>query len=186
MFLAKFRPTLAIGLTVALGLVGLVPAQEIQDPPEPTGDAGYFYYSGGAAIAKRARTQTAPTTFPEGGWRNLPGAVLSYPVAAGTSRLFNVAFSAECRVNNGGPDDQMRIRIIDTATGLVLEPNDGAQVFCSATGYATHKGNWVRRFAAGNHNLQVQFFLVDGVPFENVPPVTASIDDWTFEVVIYI
>ena len=185
MFLARFRPTLATGLTIALGLAGLIPAQEIQDPPEPEGDAGFFAYSGGPAIAKRARTQTAPTIFPEGGWRNLPGATLFYPVAAGTTRLFNVAFSAECRVNNGGPDDQMRIRIIDTVTGLVLEPHDGAQVFCSDTGYATHKGNWVRRFGPGNHNLQVQFFLVDGPPFENVPPVTASIDDWTFEVVIY-
>jgi hypothetical protein len=105
-------------------------------------------------------------------------------VPTGTTDLFNVAFSAECRLFAGGGDDYLRIRIVDTVGGVVtpLEPYDGGQAFCSADGYATHKGNWVKRAAAGPHSLSVQFWIFDGAPVE---VVSAWIDDWTFELVVY-
>ena len=101
---------------------------------------------------------------------------------AGTTDLFNVSFTAECRLFNGGADDYVRIRIMDTTTGVPLEPYDGAQAFCSADAYATHTGMWSQRVGAGVHNLQVQLWILDGAPAE---ALTAWIDDWTFEVVVY-
>jgi hypothetical protein len=112
---------------------------------------------------------------------NLNGATLTYTIPAGTTDLFNVAFSAECRLSNAvAPNDWVRIRILDN--GVPMEPYDGQQAFCSADSYATHKGNWVKRAAAGAHTLQVQFWIFDGAP---AGVLQASIDDWTFELVVY-
>jgi len=182
MFSRSRRPTVAIGLTAILGLGGFVAAQDVQQPPDPGGDAGFFAYSGGAAKAKRARTQTTGQIINESlGWVNLNGATLSYTVPALTTDLFNVAFSAECRLINGvPPGDYVRIRILDN--GVPMEPYDGFQAFFSANGYATHKGNWIRRAAGGTHTMQVQFWIVDGLP---LGVLQASIDDWTFELVVY-
>jgi hypothetical protein len=96
-------------------------------------------------------------------------------VPAGTTDLFNVAFSAECTKILGG---SARIRVIDTVGAVVvaLEPYDGAQIFCSSASAATHKGNWVRRVGAGTHTLQVQILQTGG---------QTLIDDWTFELVVY-
>jgi hypothetical protein len=182
MFSQWTKSTLAIGLTAVLGLVGLVPAQEIQQPPDPGGDAGFFAYSGGFVRGKRARTQTTGQVINESaGWVNLNGATLSYTIPANTTDLFNVTFSAECRlINSVPPGDYVRIRVLDN--GVPMEPYDGFQAFCSANGYATHTGTWVRRSAAGVHTLQVQFWIVDAAP---VGVLQASIDDWTFELVVY-
>jgi hypothetical protein len=182
MFSRWRKPTIAIALTTVLGLGGLVPAQEVVQPPDPGGDAGFFSYVGGMAKAKRARTQTAAQVIPETPtWVNLNGATLSYVVPINTTDLFNVAFSAECRlVGSVPPGDYVRIRVLDN--GVPMEPYDGFQAFCSADGYATHAGNWVRRVGAGNHILQVQFWILDGAP---VGVLQAIIDDWTFEVVVY-
>jgi hypothetical protein len=131
------------------------------------------------------RTQTSSFTFGETAtWINLPNGILGWAVPSGTTDLFNVAFSAECRLFNGGGDDYLRIRILDVVGGVAtpLEPYDGAQAFCSADGYATYKGNWVKRAGAGSHTFQVQFWIFDGAPAE---VLTAWIDDWTFEVVVY-
>jgi hypothetical protein len=176
------KSAMAVTLSMALGFVGLLPAQEVQVPDEPTGDAGLFGYIGGIAKAKRARTQTAPTVFNESaGWVNLPNATLSYVVPTNQSELFNVAFSAECRLlGSVPPNDYLRIRVLDN--GVPMEPYDGFQAFCSANGYATHAGMWAKRVGPGNHVLQVQFWILDGVPFG---ALQAIIDDWTFEVVVY-
>lgn len=182
MFSRWARPTVAIGLTTALAFVGLIPAQDIQQPPNPNGDAGFFAYSGGPVRAKHARTQTTAQIINETpGWVNLNGATLTYTIPAGTTDLFNVTFSAECRlINSVPPNDYLRIRVLDN--GVPMEPYDAAQAFCSANGYATHTGTWVRRSAAGFHTLQVQFWILDGAP---VGALQAWIDDWTFELVVY-
>ncbi|MGH8636051.1 MAG: hypothetical protein ACREUZ_02845 [Burkholderiales bacterium] len=153
------------------------------------GEAGFFRYAGGPAKAKFAVTQTTATTIAEGGWMGLPGAVLQYTVPAGAADLFNVAFSAECRLFGAGANDYLRIRVIDTVTvggafvsRSFLEPHDGFQAFCSADGYATHKGNWVERAGPGRHTLVVQFQINDAAP-DNA--LSAWIDDWTFELVVY-
>ena len=178
--------TIAIASAVVMAgaVVVTMTAQEGGlEPPDQT--AGFFAYSGGPAKAKRARTQTAATTIGESaGWVNLPGATLSYTLPAGTTDLFNVAFSAECRLFGGGGDDYVRIRIVDTVGGVstFLEPYDAGQAFCSADSYATYKGNWVKRVGAGTHTLQVQFWIFDGAPAE---VLSARIDDWTFETVVY-
>jgi hypothetical protein len=157
------------------------PAQIEQMGPQP--DAGFFTQTGGAVKRKLSKTQTTATTFGEtAGWFTLPLANLSYTVAAGDSDLFNVSFTAECRLFNGGADDYLRIRILDTTTGAFLEPYDGAQAFCNADAYATHTGMWSQRLGAGVHNFQVQFRIFDGAPAE---VLTAWIDDWTFETVVY-
>ena len=146
--------------------------------------AGTFIYRGGPAVGKVARTTTVATTFPESAtWVTLPGS-LTWVVPAGKTQLFNVAYSAECRLFNGGGDDYVRIRIIDVVGGVgtPLEPYDGAQAFCSADGYATHKGNWVKRAQAGVHTLYVQVWIFDGAPAE---ALTGWFDDTTFELVVY-
>ena len=151
--------------------------------------SGFFRYTGGAVKMKAAATQTEPTTFAEGGWFGLPSAVLQATVPAGTTDLFNVSFSAECRLLGAGAGDYVRIRIVDTVTvgGVFvsrtnLEPYDGAQAFCSADGYATHKGNWVHKAGEGRHTLVVQFGIVDA-PLDD--DLRAWIDDWTFELVVH-
>jgi hypothetical protein len=93
--------------------------------------------------------------------------------------LVNVAFSAECAKFGGGP---LYIRVFHRANGIPqppVEPYDGFQSFCQPSSYTTHKGNWVRRVGAGTHVLQVQFW--------NPGPAgsVGSIDDWTFELVVY-
>ena len=44
------------------------------------------------------------------------------------------------------------------------------------------QGNWVKQVQGGVHTLVVQFWIFDGAPAE---AVTAWIDDWTFELVVY-
>jgi len=161
------------------------PASDEQSNVETDPASGYFFYAGGPVRGKRARTQTDSWTLQESSrWVTLPGSQLTWVVPAGSTELFNVAFSAECRLFNGGADDWLRIRIIDVTGGVAtpLEPYDGQQAFCSADSYATHKGNWVRRAGAGTHTLYVQFWILDGGAAE---ALSAWIDDWTFELVVY-
>ena len=161
--------------------VAAVSAQEPQDsqdvqnsPDQQDPQAGIFGWSGGPVRGKRAITQTAAVGIgAPGTWVSLPAAVIPVTVAAGTADLFNVSFSAECQKIGGGA---VRIRIMDTLTGVPLEPYDGAQFFCNAALPATHTGTWVRRMGAGAHNLLVQFNNTAG---------SVIIDDWTFEVVVY-
>ena len=160
-------------------------SEAVQVGEDVSPQAGLLFFSGGPVRGKRARTQTTPSTINETStWVSLPNASLPYVVPAGTSDLFNVAFSAEGRLSNGGVDDFVRIRVIDTVGGVSnpLEPYDGDQRFFHAAGFATYKGNWVRRANAGSHTLQVQVWVVDGAPLEIV---SATIDDWTFELVVY-
>jgi hypothetical protein len=168
-----------------LSLMTMAPvqAQDVQTPNEPTGDAGYFLQSGGAVKRKLAKTQTARTIIPETpGWYRLPLANIAYAVPVGQSELFNVSFTAECRLFNSSANDYLAIRIMDLNTGVPLEPYDGGQAFCSDDGYATHTGMWSRRLGPGVHTLQVEFLVVDTAA---LAAVSASIDDWTFEVIIY-
>lgn len=148
--------------------------------------AGTFLFKGGPAIAKVARTSTVATLFGEtAGWVTLPGS-LTWVVPANSTQLFNVAFSAECQVLNGDDEDYMRIRIVDVTAGGVgvpMEPYDGFQAFCSDEGFATHKGNWVRRVQGGVHTLIVQVWLQDNAPAD---VLTGRIDDTTFELVVYL
>ena len=186
MFKQPKRLAIATVIVTASTLVVTIPAQQQEVGVESPDENALFSYSGGFVRAKRARTQDSPTTITESvaptTWKNLTSATLSYTVPTGTTDLFNVAFSAECRLFSGGGDDYLRIRILDN--GVPMEPNDNTspQAFCSADGYATHKGNWVRRVSSGVHTLQVQFWIFDGAPAE---VVSAWIDDWTFELVVY-
>jgi hypothetical protein len=150
-------------------------------------DAGFFALIGGPVRGKLARTQTAASALAEGAWRPLPGAILSRIVPAGTSDLFNVSFSSECSVRSLGSGDTARIRIAHFINGVQVapvEPYDADQRFCSAVDpVATHAANWARRVGAGNHTLRVEVMPVDFLPDNGV--ISALIDDWTFELVIY-
>lgn len=185
--LRKLR-TSPSAIVVLMGSLLVLPvrAQDPQSNQEAaTPTAGSFEWKGGPVRGKVARTQTTATKIPEShGWVTLSGASLKWnvPTTSNDGDLFNVAFSAECRLFNGGADDYLRIRIMDLVTGVALEPFDGEQAFCNADAYATHKGNWVRRVRPGDHNLVVQFMIFDGAPAE---ALTAIIDDWTFELVVY-
>ena len=149
--------------------------------------AGFFAQSGGAVRAKLARTQTAASALAEGAWRPLPGAVLTRVVAAGTSDLLNVSFSAECQVRSLGIGDTARIRIAHFVNGIAvapIEPYDGDQRFCTATSQpATHAGTWSQRVGAGTHVVRVEIMPVDFGVDNGI--ITAVIDDWTFELVVY-
>jgi hypothetical protein len=149
--------------------------------------AGLFAWSGGFVRGKLARTQTAASALAEGAWRPLPSAVLTRVIPAGTTDLFNVAFSAECQVRSLGNGDTARIRIAHFVNGVQvapMEPYDGDQRFCAANNPpATHKGNWVGRFGAGTHVIRVEIFPTDFAPDNGV--IAAVIDDWTFELVVY-
>jgi hypothetical protein len=191
--------TYAAVAAVALGLGAISVAapraqQEAQAVPQAAADdasvspeAGLFASVGGPVRAKLVRTQTAASVLAEGARRVLPNAVLTRVVAAGTTDLFNVAFSAESQVRSLGAGDTARIRIAHFVNGVQvapLEPYDGDQRFCSATNPpATHKGNWARRFGAGTHVLRVEIMPVDFAPGNGA--ITAVIDDWTFELVVY-
>jgi hypothetical protein len=170
-----------------LSLLTIAPVQaQVAPPEEPAGDAGFFIQYGGPVKRKLARTQTlgslitesvAPTT-----WKRLNLATLAHSVPAGTTDLFNVSFTAECRLFGASQNDYLRIRIMDLNTGVPLEPYDGFQAFCSADNYATYTGMWSKRLGAGVHTLQVEVWILDS-PGAGV--LTAWLDDWTFEAVIY-
>jgi hypothetical protein len=137
-------------------------------------------FSGGVVEGKLARTQTTLQGFlPSAGFVNVTGATLVRFVTPGDTDLFNVSFSAVCRKSGGGA---LLIRVLDN--GAAMEPYDGGQVFCSSTlsapTVATYKGNWVRRSGGAilgtNHTLQVQVRNTGAF---------ASLDDWTFELVVY-
>jgi len=188
---------------VALGM-GVVPAfgqtGQTGVNPHPSGSSAMNHYppirySGGPSIAKRAATSAYPHTFGEnnGRWANLPGGYVEYRVPAYKSYLFNVAFSAECRLVDRDKDkypdkkyyeDGLLIRV--TADGRPLQPYDGNQVFCSADKYATHKGNWVYKLDGGHYGttyrIQVQFSVYD---VGRKDRLYGYIDDWTLEAVIY-
>jgi hypothetical protein len=160
-------------MTFFMAVTTIMPmhAQEPADSVDTSENARYTY-SGGAAKAKRAITQTSATSITaDNVWVTLPLSTISYFVPLGTTEMFNVAFSAECAKFGG---NYLRIRILDN--GVPLQPYDGFQVFCSAPTYATHSGLWVKRAGYGVHNLTVQFLQNTG---------SASIDDWTFELVVY-
>jgi hypothetical protein len=138
-------------------------------------------FSGGAVKAKLARTQTTlQGFFPSAGFVNVTGATLVRFVTPGDTDLFNVSFSAVCRHSGAGA---LLIRVLDNFAAA-MEPYDGGQVFCSSTTFtstvATYKGNWVRRSGGAilgtSHTLQVQVRNTGGL---------ASLDDWTFELVVY-
>ena len=142
--------------------------------------AALSIFSGGAVEGKMARTQTTPQGFLASGvFVNVTGATLVRFVPLGDSDLFNVSFSAVCRKSLGGV---LLIRVLDN--GAAMQPYDGGQVFCSSTAVAptvaTYKGNWVRRASGAlfgtNHTLQVQVRNTAG---------SASLDDWTLELVVY-
>jgi hypothetical protein len=168
------RMALPATFVLAVGMIMPLPAQEPTEQ-ETTSPETFASYSGGVVRAKRAKTQTTATFFPSTLWTTLPSSTLSYTVSAGFTELFNVAFSAECTKTGGGV---LYIRILDN--GVALQPYDGFQVFCSSASTATYKGNWVRRTpvstVAITHNLVVQFRVSSG---------SATIDDWTFETVVY-
>jgi len=182
------RGTLAFTI-LFLALTSEAPLAAFEPPDIAPGaaaapQAGTFIYRGGPAVGKVARTSTAPVIFGETPtWVSLPGS-LTWTVPAGSTQLFNVAFSAVCRVLGGDDQDYMRIRVLDIVGGVgtPLEPYDGFQAFCSDRGLATHKGNWVRRAQGGVHTLIVQVWLLDNAP---AGILTGRIDDTTFELVVY-
>jgi hypothetical protein len=198
---AMMRATMVAGAALALIAVpefrsggGVHPprgpevGQDVVGAVDVEPQAGFFARSGGAVRGKIARTQTTASALAEGAvWRNLPGATLARVVAAGTTDLFNVAFSGECQVRSLGNGDTARIRIahsINGAAAAPIEPYDGDQRFCSSSNpLATHSALWSQRVGAGNHVLQVQIMTVDFAPDNGA--ITSVHDDWTFELVVY-
>jgi hypothetical protein len=172
----------SISTALVLSVVPIIPL--IAQQPggtEGTSPETLTSFSGGAAKAKRARTQTSASTLPAAAnvWVNLSDASLTYTVATGQNDTFNVAFSAECGMLSAGRA-HIRIRVRNAAGfDSFMSPYDGGQVFCSTTStdpqYATYKGNWVRRLSPDTYTLQVQFMLTG----------QTRIDDWTFELVVY-
>ena len=168
------RIALPITLVLAFSTIAPLAAQtetEGAETPEVL-----LSFSSTAFKRKLARTQNLPTNFTTANvWTDLPGATHTVFVSAFDSDLFNVSFSAECAKFNGGV---VRIRVLDN--GVLMNPQDNDQVFCSSSGRATYKGNWVRRTPAVsvglNHTVRVQFL---------VAPAFATIDDWTFELLVY-
>ena len=193
--LAGAAATLALVTTSHSGPAGIQasPAEQVASEQvaverqdlEPL--SGFFSLVGGPVRGKLVRTQTTQAALSEGAWSPVPGAVLARVVPAGTTDLFNLAFSAECQVRSLGANDTARIRIAHFINGIQVapvEPYDGDQRFCSAVNpVATHKGNWARRVGAGSHILRVEIMPVDFGPDNGVLVVT--IDDWTFELVVY-
>ena len=116
-----------------------------------------------------------------------PTDLISRVVAAGTTDLFNVAFSAECQVRSVGNGDTARIRIahfVNGAAAAPLEPNDNDQRFCSSPNPpASHAALWAQRVGAGNHVLQVQIMTVDFAPDNGA--ISSVIDDYAYELVVY-
>ena len=162
-------------------------SQITPDASEVEPQAGLFTWVGGAVRGKVARTYTSPSVLSEGAWRRVSGAAVSRVVAAGTTDLFNVSFSAECQVRSLGNADTARIRIAHFVNGIQIapmEPYDGDQRFCSSVNpLATHKGNWARRVGAGTHALYVEILTTDFAPDNGI--ISTVIDDWTFELVVY-
>jgi hypothetical protein len=193
--LAGAAATLALVTTSHSGPAGVQASPQEQvaseqvavEPQDIEPLSGFFSLAGGPVRGKLVRTQTTQAALSEGAWRPVPGAVFQRFLPAGTSDLFNLAFSAECQVRSLGAGDTARIRIAHFINGIQVppvEPYDGDQRFCSSVNpVATHKGNWAKRVGAGNHMLRVEIMPVDFVPDNGVLVVT--IDDWTFELVVY-
>lgn len=168
---------IALSVTLAVAATTLLPliAQEAGET-EANSTETLLAFSSTAFERKLARTQNVPTNFTTiNTWTDLPGATHTVFVGAFDSDLFNVSFSAECAKFNGGV---ARIRVLDN--GILMSPQDNDQVFCSSPGRATYKGNWVRRTPALtvgiNHTVRVQFLVTSSF---------ATIDDWTFELLVY-
>jgi len=160
---------------VLSAILAFAPALPAQAPEDVVPDAGTFFYDGGAVIAKRARTSTTATVFAVNNiWQNLPNGILQYNVGAGNTRLFNITFNGECVKPGGG---ELRIRVVDTVGVSPVEPNDGERIFCSSGGRAMHTAIWVKNAGPGLHTLRVQFL--------KEPGGNATIDDWTFELVVH-
>ena len=115
---------IAVPITVVLLSTTILPLLPLvaQEPTEPevVEPNAVISYSGGAAIGKRAKTQTTGTVFAtDNQWLTLAGSTLSWFIPAGRTDLLNVAFSAECSKQGGGIGF---IRIFDDTDNVALQP----------------------------------------------------------------
>ncbi|HYO80073.1 MAG TPA: hypothetical protein VES20_01625, partial [Bryobacteraceae bacterium] len=164
-------------------------------------------WAGDGAVAKSAATSTYAQYFYENhrkqgyNFTNLRDGYVDITVPAYATWLFNVAFSAECRLFDKNKDkykkyadnDALLIRVrvtnLRTREEVNLQPFDRDQAFCSDDSYATHKGNWVYTpFAGGNYpggttyRVFVSFLVYDQNRNDRL---YGYIDDWTLEAVAY-
>lgn len=171
------KRTHSILVTLVVLLAGWVlPVRAIAQPP--------VEHTGGATKAYLSKTQNLPDSFTKTTWTNLPGSALRLTVPGGTTDLFHITFSAECRlVSNEGLIDWAQIRIVAVVNGVgsVVQPDDSAgspQSFCAVNHYSTHMGSWVLRGGPGDYRFSVQVL-------NSVSGNTIWLDDWTFSVVVY-
>jgi hypothetical protein len=152
-------------------------------PASGSGEAGLQLFSGFWTIATAVRTNSSSTLISGANWTNVGGATVTRTVPQGTEELFEVTFTAKCRLVNASGFDAVRIRIVDNGQP-VAEPYDGGQIFCSSQRTATYTGKWFIPVSAGLHTIRVEAQIFDSPPTS--PPLPAGLlDDLTLELVAW-
>ena len=135
---------------------------------------------GGTTIQVQSRTENAASFTNVAAFNNLPGALISVAVPAGTSRLITARFTAESQCT-GLAGRYCSVRVVAfTATGGVIElnPQAGLDYAFDSVASDNWEGNALERsirLGPGTYRIVVQRAV-------NVAGTLFRLDDWHFRV----
>lgn len=136
--------------------------------------------SGGTTVQVQNRAETNPSTTNVAAFTDLPGAVISVTVPAGTTRLIGARFTAESQCT-GLTNRYCSVRIVATpASGGIIElnPQSGIDYAFDTAGSDQWEGHALERsirLPAGTYRVRVQRAV-------NVAGTVFRLDDWHFRV----
>lgn len=161
------------GLTVAtIATVGIFGASVVV--------AVNTFTAGGTTIQVQNRAETNPSTTNLAAFNDLPGAIISVTVPAGTTRLITARFAAESSCT-GTTNRWCSVRIILTnALGATVEmnPQSGIDYAFDSTATDLWEGHAMERsyrVPAGTYRVRVQRAV-------SVAGTVFRLDDWHFRV----
>ncbi len=163
----RFARVVAV-LAMAIGFIGVGTAAS----------AVLTTHSGSALTMYQARTEsTAWSAAPAAGvWVNVPNAVITTVVPAGTVRTHEVTFSAESFCGGTGGWCSVRVlRFNPNGTVTELNPISGTDFAFDSAGGDTYQSGAIERtgyyVGAGTYRFQVQAAVVAGA-------TSVRLDDW--------
>jgi hypothetical protein len=175
----------SLGLAAAIVTTGVVSAslafaQAAPPPPDggpPQGAVAPIRTDCGPDVKHTIITRSSPSTKNAPGFAMLPGAGANILVPDGGGCL-KVLFTAETACSPTANPDFCYVRaLVDAAP---MDPNGtGFQAMDSEDASASaHAYEWVKRLPAGNHNVEIQWNVLNaGTQF--------WVDDWTFDIGVY-
>lgn len=138
------------------------------------------FSNGGTTVLVQNRAETNPSSTNVAAFSDLPGAVISVTVPAGTSRLISARFTAESQCT-GVAGRWCSVRVVASpASGAIIElnPQSGIDYAFDSTATDQWEGNALERsirLGPGTYRVRVQRAV-------SVAGTVFRLDDWHFRV----